>query len=142
MIMENNTEVPSPFITAKQLNSFLHKPVIVAGKVVSVNESTMTLDGGDPGKVNVVRSKPSQAMIEPGMNIMVRGFVNQDLTIAESKNFPATDLGESFGKLNVVLCIYKIPSGEQICPPSNSSRYTLAPSSFSSFHMRRHETVQ
>lgn len=106
--MENNTEVPSPFITARQLNSFLHKPVIVAGKVENVNEATLTLDGGDQGKVNVVRSKPAQAMIEPGMNVMIRGFVNQNLTVAESKNFPATDLGENFGTLVTFLCVWHV----------------------------------
>lgn len=104
MMLENNAETPSPFITAKQLNSFLHKPVIVAGKVSAVSESTMILDGGDAGKVNVVRSRPSKIMIESGMNVMVRGFVNQDLTVAESKTFPATDLGEGFGELQTRLC--------------------------------------
>lgn len=96
-MLENNSETPSPFITAKQLNSFLLKPVVVAGKVSAVSDATMTLDGGDAGRVTVVRSRPSKIMIETGMNVMVRGFVNQDLTVAESKTFSATDLGENFG---------------------------------------------
>lgn len=95
--MENESEVPAPFITAKQLNSYILKPVMVAGKVLTVNDSTFVLDGGDQGKVSVLRCKPSPIMVQPGMNLLVRGFVNQDLSVAESKNFPASDLGDKFG---------------------------------------------
>lgn len=46
-----------------------------------------------------MRCKPSQVMVQIGMNLLVRGFVNQDLTVAESKRFPPTDLGDNFGML-------------------------------------------
>lgn len=109
--METN-ELPSPFITAKQLNAYLHKSVTVAGRAVSVTDSTLILDGGDQGKVTVARAQPSQVMIEQGMNMMVRGFVNQDLSVAESKNFPASDLGEKFGtSAAFVLDMFLFPLG-------------------------------
>lgn len=145
MIMENNTEVPSPFVTAKQLNSFLHKPVIVAGKVENVNEATLTIDGGDQGKVSVVRSKPAQAMIEPGMNVLIRGFVNQDLTVAESKNFPATDLGENFGMLPAFSRMYETRELRARLLASRLTSYLVTRNvefCFVAAHMPRHETVQ
>lgn len=95
--MENTAETPSPFVTSKQLNAFLLKSVIVAGKVLTSDDSTLTLDGGDGGKLSIVRASPSLVMVEPGMNVMVRGLVNQNLSIAESSTFPTTDLGDKFG---------------------------------------------
>lgn len=90
--------VPSPFVTGMQLNAHMNKQVVVAGKVATVNEGAITLDCGEGGKVTVVRNRAAMIMIEPGMNIMVRGRVNPDLTVAESPSFPPTDLGEKFGK--------------------------------------------
>lgn len=87
----------SPFVTAKHLNSHIQKTVVVAGKVATLNDNILTLNGGDAGSITVARNRPFQVMIELGMNLMVRGVVNPDLSIAESATFPPTDLGEKFG---------------------------------------------
>lgn len=95
--MDLASNSPSPFVTASQLNSFLLKSVIVAGKVINASDSMLMLDGGSGGKISVVRSRPSMVMVQPGMDVMIRGTVNQDLSIAESASFPTTDLGDNFG---------------------------------------------
>lgn len=94
--MENNSETPCPFVSAQQLSSFVNKPVVVAGSIASVTDRTMILDGGDGSKITINRSQPVLFPVEPGVAVMVRGFVNPDSSIVESKEFPPTPLGEAF----------------------------------------------
>lgn len=96
--MENNSEAPCPFVTLGQLGSFVHKPVVVAGKIGSITDRTIILDGDNGLKVTINRSLPVLFPVEPGTAILVRGFVNPDNSIVESKEFPPTPLGERFGK--------------------------------------------
>lgn len=91
-------ETPCPFVTSNQLSSFVDKPVVVAGKIASVTDRTMTLDGGDGSKITINRSQPVLFPVEPGIAILVRGFVSSDSSIVESKEFPPTPLGDKFGK--------------------------------------------
>lgn len=95
--MEQVSELPCPFVTAKQLNTMMQKTVMVAGKVITATDSTILLDSGEDKKITVYRSKPFLVHVEVGMNVLIRGTVNPDLSIAESKDFPPSDVGERFG---------------------------------------------
>lgn len=96
--MGSNSETPCPFVTIQQLSSFVHKPVVVAGKIASATDRTIVLDGDNGAKITVNRSQPVLFQVEPGSAILVRGSVNPDGSIVESKEFPSTPLGENFGK--------------------------------------------
>lgn len=103
--MESASEVPSPLVTAGQLSMHLHKTVMFAGKVVAVDASSLSVNGGDgSSNVAVVRAVPSQVQIEPGMHVLVRGSVNDNLSISESRNFPTTVLSDNFGTLHWLVC--------------------------------------
>lgn len=99
--MQPNTV--APFVTAKQLNDFLGKEVVVAGQVISADGANLVLDGGDGDKTKVNRGSFPGLTIEPGMNVLIRGLVNPDLSVAESNAFPFTDMGEKFGKVSILL---------------------------------------
>ncbi len=99
MRMDSAPEVPSPLVTSELLSAHVKKSVMFAGKVVSAMQNKLLLDGGDGGRqVAVSRAVPPTVQIDPGMTVLVRGFVNEDLSIAESTSFPATILGDNFGK--------------------------------------------
>lgn len=87
----------APFVQINDLNNFLHKAVCVTGKVVEVpSSSVLKLQDSTGSVATVVRPMDSPVVAEPGMILLVRGVVNQDLSIAESPEFPTTDLGDKF----------------------------------------------
>lgn len=100
--MDNTSETPAPFITAKQLKEFVHKPVVVAGKVTAVTDRSLSLDDGTGTIINVMRSQPTQYRAEVGMHFLVRGFVSPDSSVTESKQFAPTDLGDKFGTFGLL----------------------------------------
>lgn len=77
----------------------MQKTVMVAGKVITATDSTLILESGEDKKITVYRSKPFLVLVEVGMNVLIRGTVNPDLSIVESKDFPPSDIGERFGML-------------------------------------------
>lgn len=109
MRMESEpVEVPAPLVTAGIIANYVKKPVMFAGKVVSSTPNSVVLDGGDGGRqVTVARAMPPLVNIDQGMTIMVRGFVNEDNSIAESTTFPATILGDNFGKASYAIAFFQ-----------------------------------
>lgn len=98
MRQSSTQEPPSPWVTSDQLSAHMKKCVMFAGKVQSVSNTAMTLDGGDGGRpVTVQRAVPTTVQIDQGMTILVRGFVNDDLSISESATFAPTVLSDDFG---------------------------------------------
>ena len=93
----NAARKSAPFITPKQLNTYLGKEVVIAGKVQSATDATIVINTGEAGNATVHRGTAREFHIDQGMNVMVRGLVNPDLSVAESNAFPVSDLGENFG---------------------------------------------
>lgn len=91
-------EIPCPFVTAAQLNTLIHKCVVIAGKVLSATDKTILIDAGDGNNITVNRSHPIFVHVDVNSYVLVRGVVNPDLTINESPTFPPTVLGDKFGK--------------------------------------------
>lgn len=91
-------EVPSPWVLSEQLSAHIKKCVMFAGKVQNVDSNFVMLDAGDNSRpVKVQRAVPSMVQLEPGMTILIRGFVNDDLSISETASFPPTVLSDNFG---------------------------------------------
>lgn len=69
----------------------------MAGKTQSVSNSTIVIKTEEAGNATIHRGTVRELQVGQGMNILVRGMVNPDLSIAESNSFPASDMGENFG---------------------------------------------
>lgn len=112
MAMDNTAESPAQFVTSKQLGAHMHKPVFVAGRVTAASDTSLTLQGFQGEQpITVARASPALVDIETGMTVMIRGFVNQDLSIAESRIHPACDLGDKFGmvfsRFPLCACVFR-----------------------------------
>lgn len=99
------TEIPCPFVTAAQLNTLVHKCVVIAGKVLSATDKTILIDAGDGNNITVNRSHPIFVHVDVSCHVLVRGVVNPDLTINESPTFPPTVLGDKFGKYRTAFSV-------------------------------------
>jgi hypothetical protein len=91
------TAAAAPSAVLSDLASHVLKTVTVAGTVVdAADPQCIRLE--DHEKATVVVNRPAGAplVVEAGMKVLVRGVVNQDLSIAEAPTFPTTDLGDKF----------------------------------------------
>lgn len=64
--------------------------------MASSNAAVVRLEDHERVGVSVTRPADAPLMLSPGMIVLVRGTVNQDLSIAEAPDFPTTDLGEKY----------------------------------------------
>jgi hypothetical protein len=88
---------PAPAVRIQDLPLHMHKSVCVAGRLVDSSAGTTMRIADDSGAaVDVTRPADAPLVLEPGMVLLVRGTVNQDLSICEAPDFPTTDLGDSF----------------------------------------------
>lgn len=91
--------IPPPATTAvmSDLASHVSRAVIVAGNVVDASSrSSIRLEDHERATVIVNRPADSLIVVEKDMKVLVRGVVNQDLSIAEDPRYPTTDLGEKY----------------------------------------------
>jgi Replication factor A protein 3 len=92
-----SASVPAPPAVLSDLASHVSKAVTVVGKVVDASSgSTVRLEDHERATVIVNRPADSLLVLEKGMKVLVRGVVNQDLSIAEDPTFPVSDLGDNF----------------------------------------------
>lgn len=56
----------------------------------------MRLEDAERASVIIHRAPDAPLVVANGMNVLVRGVVNQDLSIAEDPGFGTTDVGEGF----------------------------------------------
>lgn len=87
----------APTVSISDLSTHVLKTVCVAGKVVDAsNPSLVRLEDHERVGVSVSRAADAPLVVQQGMTVLVRGTVNQDLSIAEAHDFPTTDLGEKY----------------------------------------------
>lgn len=95
-------EAPAPSPSAlpvalSDLASHVSSAVLVAGVVVDTpSATTVRLEDHERATVLVQRPAGALVVLQPGMKVLVRGTVNQDLSVSEDAAHPTTNLGEKY----------------------------------------------
>lgn len=111
MRMESGQTTTAELVTTEQLRASVKKCVTFIGKVVSSTNNVLVLDGGSGGQqVQVQRAQPVLMHVDESSTVLVRGFVNDDLSISEVAGYAPTVLSDNFGKYytHLHLCITMI----------------------------------
>ncbi len=103
-------------ITTEQLQASVKKSVMFIGKVVSSTNSMLELDGGSGGpQVRVQRAQPALTHVDESSTVLVRGYVNDDLSISEAAGYAPTVLSDNFGKCHTRTPPARILTSPQTC---------------------------